>query len=108
MHNISKPAQFHHIAIVAAEVKDLHAIRGLNGLLEHQEQLQDAGLSGAVGTKQPGDRRQTHSLDVTPRLEILYEEFGQHQNISFCVSTRRCFTVRASFVSSGQATTGLL
>ena len=58
--------------------QDSLSVRGLSGLLQHQQELTDAALAGAIGAEKYRERRQPDVFSVAPRLEILYAQMSKH------------------------------
>ena len=61
-----------------AKIQDLGSIRRLGRLLEHQQQLKDAGLARAVCTEKPSDWSHPHLVDLRPGFEVRDRQLGEH------------------------------
>ena len=63
--HIAEAAQIGRTFLVS-KIQNLQAIRGFHGLLDHQKQLKNARLAGAVCAEEPGYRSETHFFYALP------------------------------------------
>ena len=67
--HIGERSKVHQI-LGPAEIKNQAPVRGISGLLEHQEELEEAALAGTIGAEKPRNLAEAE-VRLLPCLEII-------------------------------------
>ena len=60
-------------------------------MLEHQQELRDARLAGAITTKKHGDRREANVAGIGPHLKIFDPQMREHcQTLPYQGAAQHC------------------